>query len=165
MIQVATPTQLPAGAGDFDFLHGRWVITNQRLRERLAGCTDWEHFAATGECRPVLGGLGNVDSFDADWRGAAFRGFTLRLFDPASARWSIYWADNQRGVLEPPVRGGFVEGIGEFFGADHHRGTPVLARFRWMPGTREARWEQAFSTDQGLSWETNWVMDFQRLDD
>lgn len=164
MTQAATPTQLPAGAADFDFLHGRWAISNQRLRERLVGCTDWDSFEATGECRPVLGGLGNVDSFDTQWRGS-FLGMTLRLFDPARARWSIYWADNQRGVLEPPVHGGFAGGIGEFFGDDQHLGTPVLARFRWTPGTREARWEQAFSTDQGRTWETNWVMEFRRLDD
>jgi hypothetical protein len=25
-----------------------------------------------------------------------------------------------------------------------------------------ARWEQAFSTDQGENWETNWVADFTR---
>ena len=26
------------------------------------------------------------------------------------------------------------------------------------------RWEQAFSTDGGSTWETNWVMDFTRAE-
>jgi hypothetical protein len=26
------------------------------------------------------------------------------------------------------------------------------------------RWEQAFSTNVGVTWETNWIMEFTRLD-
>lgn len=29
---------------DFDFLMGTWQIYNERLVERLKGCTDWESF-------------------------------------------------------------------------------------------------------------------------
>ncbi len=32
-------------------------------------------------------------------------------------------------------------------------------------GTRTARWEQAFSTDGGATWETNWTMDMTRIED
>ena len=39
----------------------------------------------------------------------------------------------------------------------------VLARFIWTPfGDDRARWEQAFSADEGASWETNWIMEFER---
>jgi hypothetical protein len=152
---------LPDGAHDFDFLYGRWQIRNERLKERLVGCREWIGFDAVGECRPTLGGFGNVDSFDTDWDGG-LRGMTLRLFDRVAQRWSIYWASDRDGVLEPPVAGRFENGIGIFFGPDQHRGTPVLSRFRWTPGDLQARWEQAFSVDKGLTWETNWVMHFTR---
>ena len=37
------------GRHDFDFIHGRWQIHNQRLRQRLAGSSDWELFEAQDE--------------------------------------------------------------------------------------------------------------------
>jgi hypothetical protein len=147
---------------DFDFLFGHWTIRNERLRERLVGCTDWDGFDAIGECAPVLDGIGNIDSFVTDW-GGGFRGMTLRLYDRELRRWSIYWAANRTGVLEPPVHGTFVAAVGTFYGADAHQGTPVLARFVWSRITATtAHWEQSFSTDAGKTWEPNWRMSFTR---
>ncbi|HJQ37589.1 MAG TPA: DUF1579 domain-containing protein, partial [Thermoanaerobaculia bacterium] len=53
------------------------------------------------------------------------------------------------------------DGVGHFEGDDHHEGTPVRVRFTW---TQEPRWEQAFSTDGGATWETNWIMRFTRAE-
>jgi hypothetical protein len=151
------------GRHDFDFYFGRWTIHNERLASRLSGCQEWESFAATQECRPVLGGLGNVDDFVTAWRGG-YRGMTLRLFQPATAQWSIYWASDSDGVLQPPVIGRFVDGVGTFLSRDQHQGTPVLVRFVWSHLTATgARWEQAFSTDEGEHWEVNWRMTMTRI--
>ncbi|HEY6311321.1 MAG TPA: hypothetical protein VIY52_11020 [Streptosporangiaceae bacterium] len=49
------------GARDFDFLHGSWRIDHRRLKERPADCDEWEEFSTPMQCRPVLGGAGNVD--------------------------------------------------------------------------------------------------------
>ena len=150
------------GRHDFDFYYGDWLIRNERLRERLVGSEDWETFDATQTCAPILGGLGNIDDFHTDWSGG-FIGMTLRLFDPKTKKWSIYWASNRGGVLEPPVVGAFEDGVGTFYGRDQHKGTPVLARFIWSDISRDsARWQQAFSTDEGKTWETNWVMHMTR---
>ncbi|MDP9365473.1 MAG: hypothetical protein M3Q10_14825 [Chloroflexota bacterium] len=161
-----TASSAQAGARDFDFLHGAWRIVNERLRSRLIGSNDWERFEAEGTCRPILGGLGNVDEFRPSgpgWEGVEV--VALRLFDPAAGLWSIYWADNARGVLEPPVLGRFADGVGEFIGDDRHEGRPVRVRFRWSDiGPTAARWEQAFSADGGATWETNWIMRFARRD-
>jgi len=46
------------GAHDFDFQTGRWRIKNERLKERLRGCTEWETFEATGSARLLPGGSG-----------------------------------------------------------------------------------------------------------
>jgi hypothetical protein len=36
-------------------------------------------------------------------------------------------------------------------------------RFTWDHISEEAaRWQQAFSSDAGLTWETNWIMEFTR---
>lgn len=152
------------GRHDFDFLFGRWHVRNERLRERLVGSSDWEPFDGAQECRPILGGLGNVDEQATDW-GGGFIGLSLRLYEPAALRWSIYWAANQTGVLEPPVHGTFSDGVGTFFGRDEHRGTPVLVRYTWSEITPvSALWQQAFSTDEGATWETNWRMKLTRAE-
>lgn len=155
-------------AQDFDFLWGSWHIENRRLRSRLTGCNDWEQFAARGTCRPILGGSGNVEDFvpvgGGDWLG--FEGGALRLVDPATGRWSIYWFDNVVHRLLPPVHGTFEHGVGEFFGDDEHNGQSVQVQFRWSGITpTSARWEQAFSADGGATWETNWIMSYTRLED
>lgn len=152
------------GRHDFDFLHGRWQVQNERLRERLAGCDDWEVFPAIDACRPLLGGLGNLEEFHAERDGGCFEAIGLRLLDAATRTWCIHWASDRGAVLEPPVRGRFRHGVGEFFGDDQHGGRPVRVRYLWRRlGAHGARWEQAFSTDDGASWETNWRMWFRRL--
>ena len=149
---------------DFDFFFGRWKVHNRRLKERLADSTEWEEFDALQECRPILGGMGNQDEFVTDMFGDShFIGITMRLFDPKTRAWSIYWVDNQRVALEPPVLGRFEHGVGTFYGRDEFKGRPILVRFIWTADAERPRWEQAFSTDDGHSWEVNWVMTMQRL--
>ncbi len=151
------------GSHDFDFLFGRWHVRNERLRERLKGSSEWETFDATTDERPVLGGVGNVEEYVSDHWTPRFYGMALRLFDPQTRRWSIQWADNRSVVLQPPVFGTFADGVGRFEGRDEHEGQPVLVRFIWsQTGPGKARWEQAFSADEGRTWETNWVMHFTR---
>ena len=154
-----------SGAHDVDFLHGSWRIVNERLTSRLADSDDWERFGAEAVCRPVLAGLGKVFEFRATgpgWDG--FEGASLRLFDPATGLWSIYWADNVACRLFPPLIGRFTDGLGQFFGDDYHEGRPVRVRFRWSNTATDApRYEQAFSADGGATWETNWVMTFARV--
>lgn len=150
---------------DFDFFHGRWHTRNRRLVERLQGSTTWETFDATNDVTPVLGGLGNVDEYRTEhWPG--FVGLSLRLFNPRTGKWTIYWANNREGVLEPPVVGSFSNGVGVFEGRDELRGRPILVRYIWSRiTTTSPRWEQAFSPDDGKTWETNWIMDFARRGD
>jgi hypothetical protein len=153
------------GAHDFDFYFGRWRVHNARLRQRLVGSKQWQHFDAIQECRPILGGLGNIDEFVTDEMGPTlFLGMSLRLFDRATGLWSIWWASNRRGGLEPPVVGAFTGGTGRFEGDDTHDGIPVRVRFLWSGIEADsAHWEQAFSTDAGRTWETNWRMHMTRL--
>src|SRR6266508_321366 len=145
---------------DFSFLYGEWTVRNRRLNERLAGCTEWTEFSAVQKCWPLMDGIGNVDEMVApEWIGVSFR-----LFDVARQVWSIYWTTNRDGVLGmPPVEGTFDGDVGDFYSDEDYEGTPIRVRYRWTKTDPEApRWEQAFSTDGGETWETNWIMDFPR---
>lgn len=151
----------PGAAEDFDFLMGDWTVRNRRLKARWSGAPAWEAFEGRSRCEPRLGGLSNIEQIDFPDRG--FSGMTVRLFDPAARRWSIYWISSRDGVLQPPVCGGFDGEAGVFFGEDLDDGRFVLVRFDWLKRGPEGgpRWSQAFSLD-GQAWETNWVMDFVR---
>lgn len=154
------------GRHDFDFLHGSWNIRNKRLEKRLARNTNWQEFEAHCEaCYPVIGGMGNVDSFSGIFPdGQALEGMTLRIFNPQTQLWSIYWADNRSCELQPPVHGKFENRRGTFFGDDIFNGQPIKIVFYWYDITpNSATWEQAFSEDDGITWETNWQMFFTRV--
>lgn len=149
---------------DFDFLIGAWQVRHRRLKERLLGCSDWELF--DGQCRmwPLLGGSGNVDDNLLLLPSGAYRAASLRSFDAATRQWAIWWIDSRHPhQLDPPVVGGFADGVGEFQSDDVLRGQPIRVRYRWTAtGSPTPRWEQAFSADGGQTWETNWVMEFSR---
>ena len=145
---------------DFDFLPGSWRVENRKLVDTLdPECEEWEEYLASSEARAILGGLGNTDTFSVE--GDDYEGFSLRLFDPTTDTWRIWWSSNARpGRLDPPVEGRFDEqGRARFEADDVLDGVPIRMRFDWSEITGDsARWEQSFSFDGGRSWKLNWVM-------
>jgi len=154
-------SRLPHGdIHDFDFLTGRWRVHNRRLVTRLRGANDWIEVDAVDHCEPRLNGGANVDQIEFPSLG--WSGLTVRSFDVAQRRWSIYWINSRDGVLTPPVHGGFDGDRGLFYGEDVDDGRAVQVRFVWTRlGADAAHWEQAFSLD-GREWEVNWTMAFTR---
>lgn len=152
------------GRNDFDFFVGSWKVHHRRLRERLKGSTAWEEFEGTSVFRKILGGAGNFDENVMERESGRMEGVTLRLYDPQSEQWSIYWADSVRATLEmPPMVGKFENGRGEFYDQEVFEGRHIFCRFIWTPMSyTNCRWEQAFSQDGGKTWEMNWIMDFTR---
>ncbi len=147
------------GRHDFDFLYGSWQATNRSLPKRLVGSDEWKEFPTTLTCRPLLGGLMNVDELTIPGRPG---GVTVRVFDPDTRQWSVYWIAAGLGV-DIPVIGSFTDGVGEFFSDDTWEGTPIRVRYRWDATEPDhPQWTQAFSTDDGLTWELNWVATFTR---
>ena len=132
-------------------------------------CRDWVEFEATGETRSILRGLGNIDygsfSAGASTDGGPFEGLTLRLFDPDTRLWRIWWVSTTfPGRLDEPVEGRFDGGLGEFFAEDELAGRRVGVRYQWKDITpTTARWEQAFSYDEGRTWQVNWITELERL--
>jgi hypothetical protein len=153
------------GRNDFDFFIGRWKVHHRILRQRLTGSNEWNEFEGTVIARKVLGGIGNADEFLMDLQTGQVEAMTLRLFNPKSQEWSIYWASSTTGVLDTPMIGKFENGRGEFYGHEVNDNKHVYSRFIWSEiSETSCRWEQALSADGGKTWETNWVMEFTRLE-
>lgn len=151
------------GRNDFDFLMGSWKVHHRRLVERLKGSTDWEEFDGDTVARKILDGLGNIDENIIHRQTGPVHAISLRVFNPQSKEWSIYWSTNLTGTLDVPMIGGFKNGIGEFYSQEVFDGRHIYNRFIWSKITAETcQWEQAFSADGGKTWETNWVMEFER---
>jgi len=150
---------------DFDFLFGNWKVLNRRLKEPLAGNSEWLEFEATNFARPVWGGLANIDEYEAiDTPWGEIHGMTLRLYDPKSEQWTIYWANRNNGKLDPPMTGAWKNDVGEFYDQESFCGRMIYVRFLWTRSSvTEARWEQAFSSDGARTWETNWIMQMERV--
>jgi hypothetical protein len=156
----------PDGRADFDFFIGTWDSHQRKLKERLKGCDEWEEFSGVSVVRKILGGLGNFDEVTFDMRAGPVMGVTLRLFDPQTQLWSIYWSSSTRSVLDTPMVGRFEHGRGEFYDRETFEGRSIFSRFIWTSsGANACRWEQAFSPDGGRTWETNWTADFTRRND
>lgn len=162
----ATPGAAVAAAHthDWEWLLGNWDVWHRRLKDRLAGSDDWEEFPGKSVFWLTMGGLGNIDDNVIDIPSGSYRGLTVRAFDAHTGTWAIWWLDGRDPTrIEPPVRGGFDGDTGTFTGRDTFKDRPIVMRFRWsdVHGARPW-WEQAFSPDDGKSWEVNWRNYFTR---
>ena len=156
----ASPTSSPH---DFDFMVGKWKIYSRKLKTRLNNCDEWLEFDARQEFKKILNGFGNIDNFITEFDGKPFEGMTLRLFNPNTKLWSIYWADSNVVVLDVPQIGSFENGIGEFYARDVFEEKPIIVKFKWDATKPETPvWSQAFSANEGKTWEWNWYMNFER---
>jgi len=160
----ATPS--PSGLHDFDFFIGTWHAQHRKLKERLVNSHDWVEFDGTLTMQKLMGGLADVDDSIFNAPSGAFRGVSLYSYDPATGQWAIWGLDSRTPLadLDPPMKGRFQNGVGTFYADDTFQGKPIRIRFTWSHITPTyVRWEQAFSTDHGKTWETNWTTDFQRI--
>lgn len=148
---------------DFDFLIGKWKVHNRKLTSRLSNSSEWTEFEAQVDCRKILNGYGNVDSFQTTIDRRPFAGMSLRLFNPETRLWNIYWANSEAVVLEVPQVGSFENRIGIFYARDTYEQRDIIVQFRWdASNSATPVWSQAFSPDNGGSWEWNWYMTFNR---
>jgi hypothetical protein len=157
------PPAAPAhdGQHDFDFLLGSWKIHLKRMVHPLSGAHEWVEFDGTVVCKPVWGGKGEVEEFsvDAPEKKIHILGLALRLYNPSSHQWSIYWANAAKGAIGgPPVVGEFKGGHGEFYDQEEIDGRVIFTRYAWSRiDTPTPHFEQAYSDDGGRTWEVNWI--------
>ncbi|MBV8531164.1 MAG: hypothetical protein JO104_07585, partial [Candidatus Eremiobacteraeota bacterium] len=151
------------GRGDFDFELGMWRTHYRLLKERLVGRHDWYDCYGTSVIRPFWDGGGNLEDGDLKCPNGYIGGMTLRLYDAQTHQWTLWWGTRLLGIAPPQQVGHFdAAGVGRFYAYDSWHGTPVICRFQWTIVNGNPHFEQAYSTDRGKTWETNWTTDYIR---
>jgi hypothetical protein len=155
------------GQHDFDFIVGTWKVHLKRLQHPLTGSTTWVESDGMVVGRKIWNGRANLDEFVTEGPAGRVEGLTLRLYNPQSHQWSLYWANGKDGALGvPPTVGEFKNGRGEFFDQEPFNGRSILVRYVWSDITaNSAHFEQSFSDDGGKTWEVNWISDQTRVDE
>jgi hypothetical protein len=153
------------GQHDFDFEIGTWKIHLKKLQHPLSGSHDWVEFDGTSITQKVWDGRADLEQFETDGPGGHIEGLTLRLYNPQSHQWSIYWGTSKDGVLGLPATvGEFKNGRGEFYDQEPYHGRIIFVRYVWSEITpNSAHFEQSFSDDGGKTWEVNWITDQTRV--
>ena len=154
------------GQHDFDPLIGTWKAHLKRLVHPLSGSNTWVEFEGTQITRSIWGGRATLDEFkvDSPSANAHIDGLTIRLYNPESRQWSIYWANSKQGSFSlPPTVGRWLNGRGEFYDQEMFEGRMILVRYVWSDITpTSAHFEQSFSDDGGKTWEPNWISTITR---
>ena len=163
------PLSEPDGQHDFDFELGTWKIHLNRLVHPLTGSTTWVEMDGTSVTRKLWNGRAELEEFETDSpAGGHIEGMTLRVYDPQTHQWSLYWATSKSGTMGPPTIGEFKDGRGEFYDTEPSgpNGKSILVRFIWSKtNTNSPHFEQSFSEDGGKTWEVNWITDQTRVSD
>jgi hypothetical protein len=151
---------------DFDFLEGEWKVHNRMLKSRLTNSKEWIEFESTLHMRKTLNGFGNVENYYATLDGKPFEGMAIRLFNPQTKLWSVYWVDNNNATMdEHPVTGSFENRVGKLYTNDTFNGKPIVVLYQWdATNAKHPKWSQAISTDNGVTWEWNWEMILTRIE-
>jgi hypothetical protein len=148
---------------DFDFNIGHWDVEVKRFTNPLSGNSKWTDWKGIGEVAPVWNGRGSVAEFELDGPTGHLQGVGLRLYNPDAKQWTISWANSRDGAIGAPIVGEFKDGRGDFIDVEEFNGRQIFVRndfSKIMPDS--CYFEQAFSGDNGRTWEANWLMTFKR---
>lgn len=136
---------------DFDFLEGKWKVHNRRLNGGA-----WIEFEAELHMRKTLNGFGNIENYFTVIDGKPFEGQAVRLFNPDSKLWTVFWMDtNNLEIDKNPVIGSFENCVGRLY--SNNKETTLL--YQWdATNAKKPKWSQATSEDGGITWNWNWEM-------
>ena len=151
-------------ARQFDFWAGEWDVQNLVLHPEK-GWVDAGR--ATNRVYTLLDGCAVIEHWEGEFRGNPLYGFSIRAFDPSKKKWVLVlnWTgkgSRSFGILE----GEFRHGRGEFFFSTKDReGKEIRGRYSFSDiNEKTFRWDSSRSTDGGMLWHTDWIMEFTRRD-
>lgn len=156
----------PNNGREFDFEFGTWKTHVSLLSHPLSGSKTWAEFNGITVVRKVWDGEANLVELDMKSDTRHLKLASLRLYNPTTHQWSLNVVNANSGELGVPTVGGFADGRGVFYDKEAWDGKPIVVRFVIEPRSADSiHFEQAFSADNGKTWETNWVADDTRIKD
>jgi hypothetical protein len=156
--QAREPTAPPSGQHDFDFEIGTWKTHVSRLTHPLSGSQTWAEYDGTTVVSKVWDGRANLVELEITGPAGHLEGLSLRLYNPATHQWGLNFSNSASGTLGQPTVGEFKGDRGEFYDQELFDGRSILVRFVIQKLTAErCRFEQAFSSNGGQTWEVNWI--------
>jgi hypothetical protein len=148
---------------EFDFGIGTFKTHIKRLERPLTGSHAWAEWNGTVITRKLRDDGGNLEELSAGNVTEHLQGITLRLYDAKTHQWNLYWASKGDGTLGKPMVGEFKQGRGTFYNKDTVDGRAVLVRDTYSGATANTyHFEEAYSADDGKTWETNFIADLTR---
>jgi hypothetical protein len=152
------------GQHDFDFEFGNWTVRLRRLAHPLTNAHAWVEYVGTNVDRKVWGGRANLGELELHNSTNHIEGLSLRLYDPRTCRWNIYFANSSSVGIGIPTVGSFTNRRGTFYDDERLAGKAIRVRFTFSGITSSAfHFEQSFSPDAGKTWSVNWIADFSRV--
>ncbi|REJ75672.1 MAG: hypothetical protein DWQ47_09400 [Acidobacteria bacterium] len=150
-------------ARQFDFWIGEWDVN---LRVQQPDKTWKDQHKAKAHIYSILGGKAILELWSEGKEG--INGYSLRYYNPQKKKWDLWlnWAGKNRSGTNG-LEGEFRHGRGEFFGETKlPDGNTRISRFTFSDISKNSlRWDDAFSTDGGKTWASNWIMEFTRKAD
>ncbi len=146
---------------------GEWDI-RQRI---LQADGSWREFPAATSVTRALSGRALIEHWQGEvlfyWAGmrepVSITGLSVRAYDPASGKWSIYWMDSLSPQFGEPYVGTIQGGHGVFV---REWDTPQGRRSGRItfatPGPDVVEWSLAISPDGGETWSVIWAMSMER---
>lgn len=158
----AQSPSVPEPARDFDFWAGEWTVQNRHLGANGV----WNDGTQTrARITPVLDGAALLEEWAGTFGNGFMNGFSLRSYDPAQKLWTIilFWTTDGNSSFGK-MQGTFRHGRGEFLSPlNPTPGQGNVTRYTFSDGLAQSvRWDQANSLDGGLTWKTDWIMEFTR---
>lgn len=162
--QFSASSDATGGAHDFDFHFGVWKTHIHRLLKPLTGSTKWADYDGSSIVSKIWGGRASLLELEVDGPTGHIEGMGLRLFNPQSHQWSLNWVNGGSDpFMTTPMVGKFANGQGRFYDQEEFDGRIIMSRNGFSNITpNSSHFEQAFSDDSGKTWETNWIMTFNR---
>ena len=133
----------------------------------ISGSTTWAEYDGVSLVRKIWNGRANMVELDVKGPAGHIEALSLRLYNPDTRQWSLNFASSAVGALSLPATvGEFKDGRGEFIDQEPLKGRMILVRFIVSDITADScHFEQAYSDDQGKTWEVNWIATDTRVAD
>ena len=147
-----------ASRHQLDFWLGEWSVLNRHLDDQGR----WiDGDIARARITPIMGGQAVLEEWAGPFHGSFLNGFSLFSYDPSVKKWSLllFWTANGDGSFGK-LNGTFRHGRGEFIAPDTG---PRQTRYSFSDCLSDTmRWDAATTQDSGVTWKTDWIMEFSR---